>query len=222
MKSRLKAPNFSYLLAGLLLVLFLDPILIDFFDYNSTFLTSLSFSATMILGVWSLHESKNYFYLGISLICCSLIISLIVSMRPELMILRLLDLAILLTFCAMSFMFILGAITVDLNVDANRVVGGVCLYLVIGIIFAIFYIVIEIFLPGSFKNLPKEQGYGGNTFFYYSFVTLTTLGYGDIAPIRPFARMVAAIESLVGVFYMSILIGSMIGLLLGGRNNKST
>jgi len=216
MRSRLDHPNFVYLLSGLLAVLCLNPILRDLFDYSSSFLSSLIFSSTLILGIWSLHESKRLFRFGIVLICASLAISLAVSFRPELAILRVFDIIILFTFCSVSFMFILAEITTDLNVDANRVVGAVCLYLLVGIMFGLFYMLIEAFLPGSFTNLYTNENIDdfSDKLFYYSFVTLTTLGYGDITPVRPIAKTVAFIEAIVGVFYMAILVGTLIGLFL--------
>jgi len=213
MKSHLRQPNFVFLLVGILAVLFINPITVDLFDYSSPFLTSLTFSGTLIMGVWSLHESKALFRIGLTLIVVSLGIALIVSIEPELVLLKVLDLLILLVFCGMSFFFILEEITTDLDVDINRVVGGVCLYLLLGLIFAIVHSLIEIFLPGSYSNAEIDADSYTNM-FYFSFVTLTTLGYGDITPLRPLAKAFSIFEAVVGVFYMSILIGAMIGLLL--------
>jgi len=213
MKSHLRKPNFQYLLAGILAVLFIDPILRDLFNYSSPFLNSLIFSSTLILGVWSLHESKVLFRTGLGLIAVSLVIAIIISRKPELVTLRVIDLLILLIFCAMSFVFILEEITHDVHVDLNRVTGGICLYLLLGLIFAIVHSLVETFLPGSYRHADVEN-YLHSDMFYFSFVTLTTLGYGDITPIRPLAKTVSIFEAVVGVFYMSVLIGSMIGLLL--------
>jgi uncharacterized membrane protein len=54
-------------------------------------------------------------------------------------------------------------------------------------------------------------------FLYFSFVTLATLGYGDVAPVSPGARLTAVLQSLLGLLYVSILVGRMVGLHTAGR-----
>jgi len=219
MHSRLTKFNFTYLLIGLLSVLIVGPLTLDVFDYSSDLLTSLSFSTTMIIGIWSFHQSKALFRFSLLLIAVSLCASALDPAFPEWR-LQILNMLVVMTFCTMSFIFILADITADMKVDANRVVGAVCLYLLIGLIFGIIYTILETFITGSFSNLPEEKEHVSSVFLYYSYVTLTTLGYGDITPLRPLARTVAYLEAIVGVFYMSIMIGSMIGLLLNRGNVK--
>ena len=90
----------------------------------------------------------------------------------------------------------------------------------LGLVFGITYTVLETLLPGSFANIPEQPKAISSSLFYYSYVTLTTLGYGDIVPLRPLARTIAYLEAIVGVFYMAILVGSMIGILLNRANAK--
>ena len=54
---------------------------------------------------------------------------------------------------------------------------------------------------------------------YFSFVTLTTLGYGDISPVTPVARFLVYMEAIVGVFYMAILVASLIGMRVSARQS---
>jgi hypothetical protein len=219
MHSRLKQANFSYLLIGLLAVLFISPLTLDLFDYSSLLLSSLTFSATMIIGVWSLRQSKRLFRFGLILIGISLCASALESTFPELP-LEILRLLVVIVFCTMSFVFILADITSDLKVDANRVIGAICLYLLLGFVFGLTYIILETLLPGSFSNISDQPAEISNGLFYYSYVTLTTMGYGDIVPLRPLARTFAYLEAIIGVFYMAIMIGSMIGLLLNRANRR--
>lgn len=217
MQSHLRNPNFTYLLIGLLAVLTINPFMLDLFDYSSSLLTSLTFSSTLVIGIWSLHESKALFRFGIFLIFISLATSALDPIFPG-RYLDIIDMIVLMVFCGMSFRFILEDITADLKVDVNRVIGATCLYLLIGLVFGLLYTIMEAFVPGSFSNLPGETERISGELFYYSYVTLTTLGYGDIVPLRPIARTLAFLEAIVGVFYMSIMIGSMIGLLLNRAN----
>ena len=223
MQSKLKNPNFYYLLAGLLSLLVINPIISDLLGYSSNWLTSITFSSSMIIGIWSLHESKTLFRLALILIAISTALSILNPIYPELP-LQMLNMLVVVIFYVMSIVFILAEITSDLKVDANRVVGGICLYLLIGLVFGIAYTVLETFLPGSFSNMPEQSERVHSELFYYSYVTLTTMGYGDIVPLRPLARTIAYLEAITGVFYMAIMIGSMIGLLLNraGSNTKDS
>jgi voltage-gated potassium channel Kch len=68
-------------------------------------------------------------------------------------------------------------------------------------------------MPGAFNGLEQVIWYENFAdVAYYSFVTLTTLGYGDISPVIPIARFLVYMEAIVGVFYMAILVASLIGI----------
>ena len=100
---------------------------------------------------------------------------------------------------------------------ANRV-GPVTLlmavnsYLLIGVIWAGTYIICEVFTPGSFAGLGATSSARTVDLYYFSFVTLTTLGYGDILPIAPLARSLALAEVICGVMFTGVLVARLIGL----------
>ncbi len=100
--------------------------------------------------------------------------------------------------------------------------GAMAVYLMIGITCTIIYEVIEISAPGSFTNL---QGQNSAQVFaelnYYSLVTLTTLGYGDIAPVAPTARVVATLEAIVGQFFVAAVVGLLISRSIAQRQTAS-
>lgn len=220
MQSRLKNPNFYYLLAGLLSLLLINPTINDLLGYSSNFLTSVTFSSCMIIGIWSLHGSKTLFRVALVLIAISTTLSILNALYPQLP-LEMFNMLVVLIFCVMSAIFILAEITADLKVDANRVVGGICLYLLIGLVFGIAYTILEALLPGSFSNMPEQAQSMNSELIYYSYVTLTSVGYGDIVPLRPLVRTIAYLEAIIGVFYMAIMIGSMIGLLLNRAGSQT-
>ena len=100
-------------------------------------------------------------------------------------------------------------------VDGNKIIGAICIYMLIGIIWAFGYLVVEFLFPGSFSNLEEELWQENlEELLYYSMVTLTTLGYGDITPQQPLARFLAYMEAVVGIFYTTILVASLIGMRL--------
>ena len=110
------------------------------------------------------------------------------------------------------------------EVSTDTILGGVSVYLLLGILFYTFYSLAQITNPGAFVSggdvLTDRSGSGRYTsLIYFSFVTLTTLGYGDITPAIPLTRALAAIEAVLGQLYVAILIARLIGLyLVQGRD----
>jgi len=107
------------------------------------------------------------------------------------------------------------------RVTVNTISASLCAYLLLGVLWAIVYPVTETLAPGSFGF--GDAGRGGhasmrfgsqNAMFalYYSLVTLSTLGYGDITPVLPTARMLAAMQAVVGQLYLAVLVARLVGL----------
>ena len=99
-------------------------------------------------------------------------------------------------------------------VTYHRVVGAVLLYLIIGLIFVALYGFVALRTPQAFTNLPELHGdfaIAGNL-IYFSFVTLTTTGYGDIAPLHPYARSLANVEAIIGQIYPATLLARLVTL----------
>jgi hypothetical protein len=104
-------------------------------------------------------------------------------------------------------------------VDLNKVIGSVCIYLLLVVSWAILYDFLELLTPGSFTGLSPEVGVSRfDEFVYFSLVTITTLGYGDTSPTNLVAGFFAGMEALVGVFYIAILVASLVGDFMS-RNN---
>jgi len=100
-------------------------------------------------------------------------------------------------------------------VTMHRIQGAVAGYLLLSLCFAIAYGLLEYMIQGSFQ-LPKAGGQNdtlmNRSFYYFSVVTLTTTGYGDILPLSPYARTLVMMEALVGQLYPAILIARLVSL----------
>ena len=105
--------------------------------------------------------------------------------------------------------FVLRAREVDLGI----VFGSVCVYLLVAFMWASGYTLIEGLQPGSFAipSLTEEES-TRNALQYFSFVTITTLGYGDIQPVTRLARMTSVLEAVIGQLYLVILVARLVGL----------
>jgi hypothetical protein len=93
----------------------------------------------------------------------------------------------------------------------DRVYGAIVLYLLLGLIAAFAYSALYSFDPAAFSKLPTGNG-DVSDWLYFSFITLTTVGYGDITPVARGARALAMLEGLVGQLYPAIIIARFVSL----------
>jgi hypothetical protein len=128
---------------------------------------------------------------------------------------------LLLVFYLLLSAMILTHVVRSPRVSMDNVMGAACVYLVMGFIWAKLFILVEWFQPGSFTLAPLiSEGSGGaqlstpeaGQLTYLSFITLTTVGYGDLTPIKPAARMLAMLEGLAGQLYVAIMIARLVAL----------
>jgi voltage-gated potassium channel Kch len=118
------------------------------------------------------------------------------------------------------FLFFLGSFKLAVRqilftgeVDGNKIVGSVSLYLLIGLMWTTVYMMLLVFDPHAFNGIETARWQQlFSRVAYYSFVTLTTLGYGDISPASRIAEFFAEMETVTGVFYMAIFVSSLINL----------
>ena len=104
------------------------------------------------------------------------------------------------------------------NVDMNTIGAVLAGFFVIGIIGGVVFSLIEGFFPGSFTGLAEGEK-PISRLVYFSFVTLTTIGYGDISPVTQLAQRVTVLFGLVGNFYSTIVIGIIISKFLANKKD---
>jgi len=107
----------------------------------------------------------------------------------------------------------------DGPITAYRIQGAIIVYLLIGLTWSEAYELLFHFVPGAF-TFAQSQGAGEGRLVYFSFVTLTTLGYGDITPLHPTARSLVIAEALLGQLYPSILIARLVSMELESRRRN--
>jgi Ion channel len=96
-------------------------------------------------------------------------------------------------------------------ITRHRIQGAVAAYLLLGMIWAYAYSLVALVHPGAFSG-PVRPADGPRAFFYFSFVTLTTVGYGDVLPVHQTARSLAVLEAVTGPLYLAILISRLVSL----------
>ena len=104
------------------------------------------------------------------------------------------------------------------EITFQRIEGSIVVYLLIGMMFAFVFQAIYLFTgAASFNNITGTDLRG---FLYYSFTTLTTMGYGDITPVHPLARSFATFEALIGQLYPAILIARLVSMEFASSNRE--
>ena len=100
-------------------------------------------------------------------------------------------------------------------VTRQRIEGAIAVYVLLGLTWAQAYELLALLDPGAFAGAVGRQT--SPSWVYYSFVTLTTMGYGDITPLNPVARSLAILEALTGQLYLAILVARLVSLELHSR-----
>jgi len=105
------------------------------------------------------------------------------------------------------------------SVTLELVLGAVNVYLMLGVGFSFTYGLIEHLQPGSFTGLEELAATTDpvSYFLYFSFITLSTLGYGDISPLTPYGMTVSYLEAIFGQLYLAILVARLVAMYIGTR-----
>lgn len=126
---------------------------------------------------------------------------------------------------ALAFLLLLTAVLMARvfgdrgEVTVHRVNGAVAVYVLFGITWSVLYQILALAVPGAF-SVPAgavDPATMQENLTYFSFITLTTLGYGDITAVHPTARMFAILEALVGQLYPATLLARLVSLEVGSR-----
>jgi len=213
-----KEDNFNYLTVALILLLLVNAILEQFLEGAGQHYVTASLIVVLAVGVWSLRAERRSFNIGIGLVLATLVISAL-NLVLDRTGLSELHLVFLLVYLLLTTWQAAKQVLFSGKIDANKIVGSICIYLLLGLIWAFTYLLILAIDPTSFNGVAESEWYENfSSLVYYSFVTLTTVGYGEITPNLPIARFFAYAEAITGQFYMAILVASLIGARLSSRS----
>jgi len=222
MKQLTHENNFIYLCLSLIVLLFSGAVIQEFPDTFGGSVFSIITLLMLLASIKSLHTDmpwRRTVYVLIVLILLLEIISKVLVIEYS----RYLNLLILLIFFIHSFVVGSKQILFQGKADLNIIIGSLSLYLLLGLIWSIFYLFLLEIDPSALSNIVATNWQERfSTVTYYSFVTLTTLGYGDILPTNTLSQFFATMESIVGVFYMAIIVASLINTHELKQDNKPT
>jgi len=114
--------------------------------------------------------------------------------------------------------FMVRRIFSERMVTGDTIKGGISVYILLGVWWQFIYVLLWMLDPNAFKCLTGEVG--RTDFFYFSFTTMTTLGYGDILPVAYAAKVFSTLQALAGQIYIAVFVARLVGLHVAGHSSK--
>jgi hypothetical protein len=207
--------RFWSLLVALVAVLVIGPPMASA-GYGLIGLT-MSFSAVLLAGAFAVGERHWVRWASGGVVAVALLAEIFVvgaESRLALFVAR----ALGMLYLGFATVVILARVIQEERVTGDTILGGCCVYLLVGVFFSSTFSMVELLAPGSFLSGGESladvgEGIGRHPrLIYFSFVTLTTLGYGDVTPAQPTAEVLCALEAVIGQLFLAILIARLVGL----------
>lgn len=206
-------PRHLVLLISLLVIFVISPFVVPYY-YGPTILNVIA-AAMLLSAIYAVSRRRSFLVFGVTFSVFSIAATFWLAVSPShwLIIVAHGSFVVLITFFATAILsYVLGR---D-KVTWDKIFGAICAYLLLGYAWTFAYSVITELQPASFasQTSPMPPDIVGRVMQlrYFSFVTLATIGYGDIVPQTPAARTLALLEAIVGQFYLVALVGRLVGL----------
>jgi hypothetical protein len=205
--------HFASLFAVLVLVTTVSPFLAE--TTQSILLSRLVFSTLLLIGIYSVSPRRSVLLWGLALALPALAAKWASHFWPATVLVAA-DFSLSGAFCVYITAIVLRQILSADRVSGDTLLGGICVYLLLGVIWTLLFMLLEALHPGSFLMAGEPLGAGANrslsALLYYSFVTLTTLGYGDVVPVSAAARALAVSEAIAGQLYLTVFVAALVGM----------
>ncbi len=207
-KAGMNSP-FVYLAVAILAMILTTPFLQDYigirllldFFYSAIFISAIYlvskdkryiklailFAAPMILSLWA-----KYFFANVHIISIGRICGII--------------------FFAIAIFYCGRFILKSPHVSRDVIIAAVVIYLLMALMWSYAYSLLEFYQPGSFQSAEGQIMSSRQFFLYYSFVTMTTLGYGDVIPLAAKAKSLAILQAFIGQVYLVVVLAWLVGM----------
>ena len=206
-----------------LLILFFLTLLVGSFihDYlKLRYIFDLAISAIFIFAIYAIAEKIHQL---ITTICLAvpMFVSLWTKYFTDLETLSVVGEICGIFFFGYSIYCIANYLLKQREIDRETIFAALVIYMLMAFMWARAYSLLEVLDPGSF-GLPEGNVFENRVvYLYYSFVTITTLGYGDITPLTDKASGLAIVEAIIGQFYLVVLVAWLVGMYISKRQNEA-
>lgn len=216
-----------YLFIALLLPYGLHPLIES--EVIGISLMDVSFSLVLFVALFAVSTQKHVRYVALAFMIvaqCMLWSNSFFHGVPH----RLVSVGVFCAYLSYTTVLLLARILFRRDVTSNTIFASLCIYLMIGYVWAFFYTMLEMVAPGSFSidvEVFRLQADANHLYtelyylMYYSFTSLTSFGLGDILPASPWARVLTVLEAVVGQIYLVVLVSRLVGMHISQRNTNS-
>jgi len=165
------------------------------------------FTFTLVTGLYASFEDRPKIGFGIVVGILSVFLTLITSWTAE----SLMGVKFLFVFVFVGYVcyVIIKKVVRSKAIDFNIIAGSISVYLLLAILFSFVFSLLDYYDPEAF-HFPDSQDIRSFDFIYFSYVTITTLGYGDISPVTPLAKSLSYLLALTGQLYLTILVAILV------------
>jgi hypothetical protein len=212
-------PRNAALLVVLLLLIVVSP---SIPEGNSGVLFELVFDSILIAGVYSVGPGRHRWpFLLLTVVTLAVRWGELLSGGPQLDVGALL---ITMLWLIYAVSIIIGHLFQRRDVTVDALLGAVVTYLLAAVAFTFAFEIVELLQPGSFSGIPDQarshRAELGSSMLYFSFVCITTMGYGDIVPVSGIARPLAVLEGVFGQLYLAVMIARLVGLHIASSHKQ--
>lgn len=208
---------YTYLFSSILILLTITPLFEKAVSWMNTF-----FLGMMLLVIWSLELKKKTVIMLTALGTSGYLLKQLAYYyggmdyhSNETQIFSAIAITIYIAFFVVTIMILLNRIFSVKTVTVDTIKGGISLYFLMGVLWTMIYMLILLFDPQAL-SIPVK-GHEFSKIMYFSFTTLTTLGYGDISPVSYWARNMSVLESTLGQIFMTVFVATLVGKYLQQR-----
>ncbi len=200
--------RFFLLFIGIILTLALRPFLEG--SFGARLLSGIFFSFILLACIHSVSDTRRAFLLTLILAfpaVCAVWLGVLLRSSAWQIVGGILQII----FWSYTLVVILSHLVRAREVTADTITGAACAYFLMGLAWSYVFFVLESLSPGSFSLPASQKGAGLNLFIYFSFITLTTTGFGDITPVSNPARSLVILEAALGQLFVAITISILVG-----------
>lgn len=204
-----RSPHYGALLAVLLILLVVAPIAPKRAGYG----VELFFDLVLVVGAYSAASRSRHRWPFLALTLVTLGVRW-ADIAKDYDGFSPLAIALVVAWLAYAVSLLVAALFRMETVNTNAILGSIVVYLLAAVAFASCFELIERLQPSSFSGLPEGGDHhdAGSALLYFSIVSITTMGYGDILPVSPLARSLVSVEGVFGTLYLAVMIARMVGL----------
>jgi len=205
---RPRPKRFLVLLLTIALILILNPFLAGF--ERLRLILEILFTLMLLSGAYAVSQKKRVFIFSLFLLVPAMCVHWLNYFNIS-AVNNMMDDLLAGVFFAFVAVIILESLIKETEVTTDVIMAAVCVYLLLALFWSFAFSVLEYFQPGSFQ-ISERTGKAFQDFSYFSFVTLTTLGYGDIVPLTAPAKTLASVEAVMGQIYIAVLVARLVAI----------